>query len=101
MLGYTTLLFSLSDYAISIGLSRAQAAQITAFLNLGTACGRPFIGIVSDKLGRIEVAGVVTLACSLCCLVIWLPTVSFGVTAFFAVACGAILRVFWVVSPRA
>jgi MFS family permease len=84
MLGYITLLFLLSDYAISIGLSRAQATQITAFLNLGTACGRPFIGVASDRFGRIEIAGVLTLVCSLDCLVIWLPSASFGVTVFFA-----------------
>jgi MFS family permease len=98
MLGYITLLFSLSDYALSIGLSRAQATQITAFLNLGTACGRPFIGVASDRLGRIEIAGVLTLVCGLCCLVIWLPSASFGVTVFFALISGAILGVFWVVS---
>lgn len=88
MLGYITLLFSLSDYAISIRLSRAQATQITAFLNLGTACGRPFIGVASDRLGRIEIAGVLTLVCGLGCLVIWLSSASFGVTVFFALISG-------------
>lgn len=62
MLGYITLLF----HCLSIGLSRAQATQITAFLNLGTAFGRPFIGVASDRLGRIEIAGVLTLVCGLC-----------------------------------
>jgi len=90
-LGYITLLFPLSDYAISIRLSRAQAAQISAFLNLGTACGRPFIGVASDLLGRIETAGVLTLFCGLGCLVIWLPSASFGVTVFFSLISGAIL----------
>ena len=52
MLGYITLLFSQSDYAISIGLSQAQATQVTAFLNPSTALGRPFIGAVSDRFGE-------------------------------------------------
>jgi hypothetical protein len=39
MLGYITLHSSPSDYAISIGLLRVQATQITAFPNLGTVCG--------------------------------------------------------------
>ena len=99
MLGYITLLFSLSDYALSIGLSRAQATQVTAFLNLGTAFGRPLIGVASDRFGRIEIAGVLTLICGLCCFVIWLPAASFGVTVFFAFVSGTILGVFWVVSP--
>jgi nitrate/nitrite transporter NarK len=92
--GYISLFFSLSDYATSIRLSRAQATQITAFLNLGTACGRPFIGVASDRLGRIEITGVLTLVCGLGCLVIWLPSASFSVIAFFALISGAILGVF-------
>lgn len=98
MLGYIALLFSLSDYAISIGLSRDQAFQITAYLNLGTAVGRPVIGTISDRYGRIEIAGLLTLVCGLCCFVLWLPFQSFAVTVVFAIVSGAILGVFWVVS---
>lgn len=39
MLGYITLLYSLSDFALSIGLSRDRATQIIAILNAGTAIG--------------------------------------------------------------
>ncbi len=39
MLGYMTLLYSLSDFSITIGLSKTQAAAISAYLNLGTAVG--------------------------------------------------------------
>lgn len=41
MLGYIALLYSLSDFSIVIRLTRQQATQVTAFLNLGTAVGRP------------------------------------------------------------
>lgn len=44
MLGYITLLFSLSDMPSQSALTRTQANQIIAFWNLGTACGWPFIG---------------------------------------------------------
>jgi nitrate/nitrite transporter NarK len=91
MLGYITLLFSLSDYAISIALNQTQADQINAFLNLGTACGRPFLGVLSDRVGRIKVADCATLLCGILVLVIWLPASSFGVVVFFAVPVGAIL----------
>ncbi|KAL2049725.1 hypothetical protein ABVK25_010066 [Lepraria finkii] len=95
MLGYTTLLFSLSDFARSIGLSASQASSITAFLNLGTAIGRPLIGVVSDRYGRLETAGIITLVCGVTCFAIWLPAGSYGVTIFFAIVVGAILGVFW------
>lgn len=97
MLGYVTLLYSLSDFALSIELSREQATQITAFLNMGTAIGRPFIGIASDRVGRLEVASGLTLFCGVCCLGVWIPAASFGVTVLFAIVSGAILGVFWVV----
>ncbi|KAL9118657.1 MAG: hypothetical protein Q9187_004794 [Circinaria calcarea] len=98
MFGYIILLFSMSDYAISIGLSRDQSVQITAYLNLGTALGRPVIGFISDRYGRIEIAGLLTVGCGLCCFILWLPFQSFAVTVAFAIINGAILGVFWVVS---
>ena len=100
MLGYITLLYSLPDFALSIQLSRSEAAEIITFLNLGTAIGRPFIGIISDYLGRIEVAASLTFVCGIACFTIWIPAGSFGVTVLFALISGAILGVFWVVRPQ-
>ena len=97
MLGYITLLFSLPDFARSIGLDATQAANVSAFLNLGTAIGRPFIGVLSDRCGRLETAGVITLVCGVTCFAIWLPAKSYGVTILFAIVNGAILGVFWMV----
>ncbi|KAF9887516.1 hypothetical protein FE257_010094 [Aspergillus nanangensis] len=96
ILGYMTLLFSLPDFARSIGLSRTQAATTNAVLNLGTAVGRPVIGIMSDRCGRIEVAGIVTLVCGLSCFAIWLPAESYGVLLLFSIISGGMLGVFWV-----
>ena len=98
MFGYITLLFSLSDFATSIHLSRDQATDIVGFLNLGTAVGRPIIGILSDRFSRTNTAAVLTLVCGLICFALWLPATSFGLTVFFALICGAILGVFWMVS---
>lgn len=98
MLGYICLLFSLPDYARSIGLSDNQATIVNAILNLGTAVGRPLIGVASDRFGRIEVAGLLTCFCGITCFVIWLPSASYGVLVLFAFISGAILGVFWVVS---
>ena len=97
MLGYMTLLYSLSDFAVSIGLDYTQAASVTAYLNLGTAVGRPLIGISSDRFGRMEVAGLLTFLCGVSCFAIWLPATSYGMTVFFALISGAILGVYWVV----
>jgi nitrate/nitrite transporter NarK len=99
MLGYITLLYSLPDFSGSIGLSKTQAAAISAYLNLGTAIGRPAIGFVSDKLGRIEVAGVLTCFCGVTCFAIWIPAKDYAVAIVFAILSGAVVCVFWMVSP--
>lgn len=94
MLGYITLLVSLSDFARSIGLSDTEAA----FSNLGTAIGRPFIGIISDHYGRMETAGLLTLGSGITYVALWLPATSYGLTISFVIINGAALGVFWVVS---
>ena len=95
MLGYITILFSLSDFARSIGLPATQAAAVTAFLNLGTAIGRPFVGLASDYFGRMETAGVLTLTSGIMCFAIWLPATTYGVTILFVIVGGGIFGVFW------
>ncbi|KAH7074752.1 major facilitator superfamily domain-containing protein [Paraphoma chrysanthemicola] len=95
MMGYMVLLFSMADFALSIGLSRDQATDVIGILNVGTAIGRPIIGIVSDRWSRIDTAGALTLLCGLSCIVFWLPAMSYGLTLFFAILCGAIVGVFW------
>ena len=95
MFGYITVVFSLSDFARSIGLSASKAASVTALLNLGTAIGRPLVGVASDYFGRIETAGVLTLTCGIMSFAIWLPATSYGVTLLFVIIGGAIFGVFW------
>ena len=97
MLGYIVLLFSLSDFALSIGLNRKQATDMIGLLNVGTAVGRPIIGICSDRWSRMNTAGALTLLCGVSCFCFWLPAKGYGLTAFFVVLCGAIVGVFWMV----
>ncbi|KAK1564206.1 major facilitator superfamily transporter [Colletotrichum navitas] len=94
MFGYITLLFSLADFSRSVGLSSAQATDVTGVLNFGTAVGRPLIGITSDHFRRIDTAGMLTLLCGVICFAMWLPATTFASTLAFAFICGAILGVF-------
>lgn len=98
MLGYAVILFSLSDFARSIKLPVSQSSAITAFLNLGTAIGRPLIGVISDRYGRMETSGIITFINGILCFAIWIPAKSYGVTILFAILSGAMLGVFWMVS---
>lgn len=100
MFGYIALLFSLSDFALSIGLSSDEATDIVGFLNLGTAIGRPIIGIISDRFSRVNTAGVLTFSCGIICFAFWIPATTFGLTVFFSLLCGATLGVFWMASTN-
>ncbi|KAE9376812.1 MFS general substrate transporter [Stipitochalara longipes BDJ] len=95
MLGYIVLLFSLPNYARSIGLSAKQGSIIGALLNLGQGIGRPFVGYFSDAAGRINMAGTCTFLAGLFCLIIWIFAKSFGVLTFFALIVGTVSGTFW------
>lgn len=99
LLGYMTVLYSLSNYAVQVaGLSQAQAGILTAVLNLGTGIGRPCIGFASDRYGRIEVAGILTFLNAVAIFAFWVPATSFGFLIFFAIVSGAFIGTFWMVS---
>ena len=95
MLGYIVLLFSLPNYALSIGLTAKQGSIIGALLNLGQGLGRPVVGIFSDTAGRINIAGFLTFACGLFCFIIWIFAKSFGVLIFFSLIVGSVAGTFW------
>jgi MFS family permease len=95
MLGYIVLLFSLPNYAVSIGLTAKQGSVIGALLNLGQGLGRPVVGIFSDSAGRINIAGFLTFACGVFCFIIWIFAKSFGVLIFFSLIVGSVAGTFW------
>lgn len=95
MLGYVVLLFSLPNYAKTIGLTAQQGSIIGAVLNLGQALGRPPIGYFSDSIGRLNMATTMTFFGGLFCLVIWMFAKSFGVLIFFSLVGGMVAGTFW------
>jgi predicted MFS family arabinose efflux permease len=90
MLGYVVLLFSLPNYATSVGLTSSQGSILAAMLNLGQGLGRPPIGFFSDSVGRINIAGLMTFLSGLFALVIWVFAKSYGVLIFYALIGGAV-----------
>ncbi|KAL4953900.1 major facilitator superfamily domain-containing protein [Aspergillus filifer] len=95
MLGYVAILFSMSSFAVSVGLSAHQASIISALLNLGQGLGRPFVGMFSDKLGRINIASFLTFLCGVFCLLIWVFARSMGLVSFFSVLVGTVSGTYW------
>lgn len=94
-LGYIVLLYSLPNYATSIGLTARQGSIVGAVLNLGLAFGRPIVGYCSDRVGRINVATAMTALCGIFCLAIWVPANSYAVLLVFALFSGTVTGTFW------
>jgi MFS family permease len=95
MLGYFILIFSLANFANSIGLNSSQASVASALFNIGQAIGRPLIGYFSDKTGRINMTGSMTFLAGVLPLVIWTNTKNYGVLIFFAIVEGLVAGNFW------
>ncbi|KAH3681030.1 hypothetical protein WICMUC_000011 [Wickerhamomyces mucosus] len=53
-LAYTILMFSLSNYATSLGFNKNQATIISVVFGVGQAFGRPGMGIFSELIGRVN-----------------------------------------------
>lgn len=94
-LGFIALIYSLPNYASSIGLSPHQGSVTGAMLNLGMTIGRPSVGYLSDRLGRITVPVLLTGLCGLLCFVIWIPAQSYAVLLLFALTAGMVCGTFW------
>jgi MFS family permease len=95
ILAYVVLIFSLANYANAIGLSASQAAIVSALFNLAQAFGRPPIGYFSDSIGRINMAGLMTLLSGVFVLLIWVFAKSYGVLVFYALIGGTVAGTFW------
>lgn len=95
MLGYIVLLFSLPNYALSVGLTAKQGSVIGALLNLGQGLGRPLVGIFSDSAGRINIAGFLTFTCGFLCFVVWIFAKNYGLLIFFSLLVGTVAGTFW------
>ncbi|KAF2209276.1 hypothetical protein CERZMDRAFT_100481 [Cercospora zeae-maydis SCOH1-5] len=95
MLGYVVLIFSLANYANYIGLDAQQASVVSALLNLGQGLGRPPIGYFSDSIGRMNMAGMMTLLCAVFSFAIWIPAKGYGVLIFFSLVGGMVAGTYW------
>lgn len=94
-LGYIVLLYSLPHYATTIGLSQSQGSVVGAVLNAGLCVARPFVGLFSDKFGRLNVACFMTASCGVFCLALWVPAKDFALLLSFALMAGLGCGTFW------
>jgi MFS family permease len=84
LFGYVAVMYSLSDYAVSVGLTQQQGSVITGMFSAGIMIGRPTMGYLGDTIGRINLSIICTIGTALTCFFIWTFATSYGVMIFFA-----------------
>ncbi|KAK4242316.1 major facilitator superfamily domain-containing protein [Achaetomium macrosporum] len=72
LISYIIVVFSITDYAQSVGFTASQGSLAAAIFNLSQGIVRPFIGLASDRFGRINVAGLGTLVAGLAAFFLWI-----------------------------
>lgn len=79
-LGYVVLLFSLPNFANSIGLNAQQGSLIGALICISSMFGRWLAGYLGDRIGPITVTCVFTFFTGVFALVIWPFATNYGVS---------------------
>ncbi|TID30839.1 hypothetical protein CANINC_000575 [Pichia inconspicua] len=95
-LAYTILLFSLSSYATSIGLSYLQGSNVTTVQSVAQTIGRPMLGFISDKIGRVNTTCLCTFIIAIFTFCFWIFTTTYSELLGFAFVIGLFLGVNWV-----
>ncbi|KAF7535424.1 hypothetical protein G7054_g5400 [Neopestalotiopsis clavispora] len=95
LIPYTALIFSIVDYSQYVGLSASHASLVGALLNLSQGLGRPIIGVSSDAVGRLNVAGFCTAFVGVLCLVLWVFSFTLATCVVFALLAGSCAGVIW------
>lgn len=93
---YTILLFSLSSYANTIGLSYKQGSNVTTVQSVAQAVGRPLLGLCSDKIGRVNTTVIATILVTLFVFLYWIFVTTYSELLGFAFVIGFLLGVNWV-----
>ena len=99
VMGYLIAIFSLDSFATStLQISQKRGAALQSILASGQLIGRPLVGHLLDRCGRLNVTIVTNILAGISCLAIWIPARSFGVLVFFAITQGLFGGLVWSVA---
>ncbi|KAH3680359.1 hypothetical protein WICPIJ_008318 [Wickerhamomyces pijperi] len=87
-ISYTILMFSLSNYATSLGFSKNQATIVNVCFNVGQAFGRPLMGLISDIVGRVNFTIFATAYGVVMVLAVWINIDQYYQLVIFSVFLG-------------
>ena len=93
LVGYTLMLFSMSSYATSVGLTHSQASVLTAVMNAAQIVGRPCMGLTADRIGRANFTSCICLVISILLYAFWINATSYASLIAFACVIGLVVGV--------
>ncbi|KAM3163146.1 hypothetical protein ACU8KH_03416 [Lachancea thermotolerans] len=93
LFGYNLMVFTLSPYAVAKGLSAHQASILTTCLNAAQTVGRPIMGYLGDRFGRINTTALLTTVLSTFMFAFWIPCHNFIQLLMFSICIGSCVGV--------
>ncbi|CCH60346.1 hypothetical protein TBLA_0C05480 [Henningerozyma blattae CBS 6284] len=93
LFAYNLMIFTLSSYVVARGMSQHDGSTITAIVNGCQAIGRPIMGLVGDRVGRINITVVLTLCLTIFFFAFWIPAHTFLQLIFLAICLGSCIGV--------
>ncbi|KAF5209120.1 hypothetical protein E0198_004395 [Clavispora lusitaniae] len=88
LIGYILVLYSFSNYAVSVGLTHTQASNLLAILNGAQVVGRPTVGQLGDIFGRYNTASFFCAYVAVLLFAFWLNASSYASLIVLAVLLG-------------
>ncbi|SCV02838.1 LAME_0H05622g1_1 [Lachancea meyersii CBS 8951] len=93
LFGYNLMIFTLSPYGVSRGLSSKQSSLLTIVLNAAQCVGRPTIGVIGDRYGRVNTTVVLTSILAIFLFAFWIPSHTFVQLIMFSICMGLCIGV--------
>ena len=93
LIGYILMLFTMSSYATSVGLSHYQGSILTSVMNAAQMVGRPSMGLTADRIGRANFTTSACLVITILLYAFWINATTFGSLIAFVVIVGLLIGV--------
>lgn len=99
LLGYVVILYSMSDFTISLGYSSHQGSVVACMVSVGIIFGRPAVGKLCDTFGTITAGIFAQLVVAIFCWAMWIPARNLATAIVFSLIAGGLMGTIWVSLP--
>lgn len=91
MLGYVIVLYSMSAYSVSIGLTHSQGAAVSACVSAGIIVGRASMGALIDRYGSMNISLLSSLLTAILIFAMWINAKTYPVLLATGIMLGLFL----------